>query len=282
MVSRWVAVGLHNFPGFHQVTGDLAGVSGLLPHPSCEVWNSLSLGFTSTLSQPISGSIEDHNEVFGLIVPQMPPQYGQQGVSGYCQQGQQPYYNQQPQPPHLPPQAQYLPSQSQQRYQPQQCSFNLLKYGKEEHFARLCQNFTRVSPLAEILLVEMYAPEKHHVKMHAHGFCYGAAEPSIKSAKFTVSMCNSPEMFCHSVEVGVFEKDYELSGLSVTSVVCDWNGYTACAESAFFIAFHRRKAAMRPGPNRPLPHTINKYTGNGLRSKLESDAYEHGEDNGTL
>uniref|UniRef100_A0A8D2I1Z2 AT-rich interaction domain 1B n=1 Tax=Urocitellus parryii TaxID=9999 RepID=A0A8D2I1Z2_UROPR len=51
---------------------------------------------------------------------QMPPQYGQQGVSGYCQQGQQPYYNQQPQPPHLPPQAQYLPSQSQQRYQPQQ------------------------------------------------------------------------------------------------------------------------------------------------------------------
>lgn len=56
MVSRWVAVGLHNFPGFHQVTGDLAGVSGLLPHPSCEVWNSLSLGFTSTLSQPISGT----------------------------------------------------------------------------------------------------------------------------------------------------------------------------------------------------------------------------------
>uniref|UniRef100_A0A2I2ZYH7 AT-rich interaction domain 1B n=1 Tax=Gorilla gorilla gorilla TaxID=9595 RepID=A0A2I2ZYH7_GORGO len=50
----------------------------------------------------------------------MPPQYGQQGVSGYCQQGQQPYYSQQPQPPHLPPQAQYLPSQSQQRYQPQQ------------------------------------------------------------------------------------------------------------------------------------------------------------------
>lgn len=52
----------------------------------------------------------------------MPPQYGQQGVSGYCQQGQQPYYNQQPQPPHLPPQAQYLPAQSQQRYQPQQVS----------------------------------------------------------------------------------------------------------------------------------------------------------------
>ncbi|XP_045428595.1 AT-rich interactive domain-containing protein 1B isoform X2 [Pipistrellus kuhlii] len=56
----------------------------------------------------------------GMGRPQMPPQYGQQGVSGYCQQGQQPYYNQQPQPPHLPPQAQYLPSQSQQRYQPQQ------------------------------------------------------------------------------------------------------------------------------------------------------------------
>jgi len=57
----------------------------------------------------------------GMQYPQqqMPPQYGQQGVS-YCQQGQQPYYNQQPQPPHLPPQAQYLPSQSQQRYQPQQ------------------------------------------------------------------------------------------------------------------------------------------------------------------
>ncbi|XP_032329546.1 AT-rich interactive domain-containing protein 1B-like [Camelus ferus] len=44
----------------------------------------------------------------------------QQGVSGYCQQGQQPYYNQQPQPPHLPQQEQYPPSQSQQRYQPQQ------------------------------------------------------------------------------------------------------------------------------------------------------------------
>ncbi|KAJ7409640.1 hypothetical protein WISP_113272 [Willisornis vidua] len=49
----------------------------------------------------------------------IPPQYGQQGVSGYCQQGQQPYYNQQPQPQHLPPQAQYL-SQAQQRYQAQQ------------------------------------------------------------------------------------------------------------------------------------------------------------------
>ncbi|XP_016056150.1 PREDICTED: AT-rich interactive domain-containing protein 1B [Miniopterus natalensis] len=58
----------------------------------------------------------------GMQYPQqqMPPQYGQQGVSGYCQQGQQPYYNQQPQPPHLAPQAQYLPSQPQQRYQPQQ------------------------------------------------------------------------------------------------------------------------------------------------------------------
>ncbi|XP_069463834.1 AT-rich interactive domain-containing protein 1B isoform X2 [Ambystoma mexicanum] len=48
---------------------------------------------------------------------QMPPQYGQQGVSGYCQQS---YYSQQPpQPQHLPPQAQYL-SQAQQRYQAQQ------------------------------------------------------------------------------------------------------------------------------------------------------------------
>ncbi|XP_012577541.1 PREDICTED: AT-rich interactive domain-containing protein 1B isoform X4 [Condylura cristata] len=58
----------------------------------------------------------------GMQYPQqqMPAQYGQQGVSGYCQQGQQPYYNQQPQPPHLPPQAQYLPSQPPQRYQPQQ------------------------------------------------------------------------------------------------------------------------------------------------------------------
>ncbi|XP_059570360.1 AT-rich interactive domain-containing protein 1B isoform X9 [Alligator mississippiensis] len=57
----------------------------------------------------------------GMQYPQqqMPPQYGQQGVSGYCQQGQQPYYNQQPQPQHLPPQAQYL-SQAQQRYQTQQ------------------------------------------------------------------------------------------------------------------------------------------------------------------
>nr|XP_009685455.1 PREDICTED: AT-rich interactive domain-containing protein 1B isoform X8 [Struthio camelus australis] len=57
----------------------------------------------------------------GMQYPQqqIPPQYGQQGVSSYCQQGQQPYYNQQPQPQHLPPQAQYL-SQAQQRYQAQQ------------------------------------------------------------------------------------------------------------------------------------------------------------------
>uniref|UniRef100_A0A8C8BGA3 AT-rich interaction domain 1B n=1 Tax=Otus sunia TaxID=257818 RepID=A0A8C8BGA3_9STRI len=60
----------------------------------------------------------------GMQYPQqqIPPQYGQQGVSGYCQQGQQPYYNQQPQPQHLPPQAQYL-SQAQQRYQAQQVSY---------------------------------------------------------------------------------------------------------------------------------------------------------------
>ncbi|KFQ54553.1 AT-rich interactive domain-containing protein 1A, partial [Nestor notabilis] len=61
----------------------------------------------------------------GMQYPQqqIPPQYGQQGVSGYCQQGQQPYYNQQPQPQHLPPQAQYL-SQAQQRYQAQQVNPN--------------------------------------------------------------------------------------------------------------------------------------------------------------
>ncbi|XP_039214211.1 AT-rich interactive domain-containing protein 1B isoform X5 [Crotalus tigris] len=54
----------------------------------------------------------------GMQYPQqqMPSQYGPQGVTGYCQQ---PYYNQQPQPQHLPPQAQYL-SQAQQRYQTQQ------------------------------------------------------------------------------------------------------------------------------------------------------------------
>ncbi|ETE69134.1 AT-rich interactive domain-containing protein 1B, partial [Ophiophagus hannah] len=46
----------------------------------------------------------------------MPSQYGPQGITGYCQQ---PYYNQQPQPQHLPPQTQYL-SQAQQRYQTQQ------------------------------------------------------------------------------------------------------------------------------------------------------------------
>ncbi|KFP31418.1 AT-rich interactive domain-containing protein 1B, partial [Colius striatus] len=62
---------------------------------------------------------------------QIPPQYGQQGVSGYCQQGQQPYYNQQPQPQHLPPQAQYL-SQAQQRYQAQQLRSNNLFFQCEE------------------------------------------------------------------------------------------------------------------------------------------------------
>ncbi|KFP88694.1 AT-rich interactive domain-containing protein 1B, partial [Acanthisitta chloris] len=58
---------------------------------------------------------------------QIPPQYGQQGVSGYCQQGQQPYYNQQPQ--HLPPQAQYL-SQAQQRYQAQQAFSSAVSCGQ--------------------------------------------------------------------------------------------------------------------------------------------------------
>ncbi|XP_070589875.1 AT-rich interactive domain-containing protein 1B isoform X4 [Erythrolamprus reginae] len=54
----------------------------------------------------------------GMQYPQqqMPSQYGPQGVTGYCQQ---PYYNQQPQPQHLPPQTQYL-SQAQQRYHTQQ------------------------------------------------------------------------------------------------------------------------------------------------------------------
>ncbi|XP_026560827.1 AT-rich interactive domain-containing protein 1B isoform X4 [Pseudonaja textilis] len=54
----------------------------------------------------------------GMQYPQqqMPSQYGPQGITGYCQQ---PYYNQQPQPQHLPPQTQYL-SQAQQRYQTQQ------------------------------------------------------------------------------------------------------------------------------------------------------------------
>ncbi|XP_070112435.1 AT-rich interactive domain-containing protein 1B isoform X23 [Equus przewalskii] len=71
---------------------------------------------------PLSIQGRNPGAMGGMQYPQqqMPPQYGQQGVSGYCQQGQQPYYNQQPQPPHLPPQAQYLPSQAQQRYQPQQ------------------------------------------------------------------------------------------------------------------------------------------------------------------
>ncbi|XP_063773742.1 AT-rich interactive domain-containing protein 1B isoform X3 [Pseudophryne corroboree] len=50
---------------------------------------------------------------------QMPPQYGQQGVSGYCQQGQQSYYNQQSQTSFPQSQGQYL-SQTTQRYQPQQ------------------------------------------------------------------------------------------------------------------------------------------------------------------
>lgn len=31
----------------------------------------------------------------------------------------------------------------------------------------------------------------------------------------------------------------------MTSVVCDLNGYTACAESAFFILFHMRKAGAK-------------------------------------
>ncbi|KFV47697.1 AT-rich interactive domain-containing protein 1B, partial [Tyto alba] len=77
---------------------------------------------------------------------QIPPQYGQQGVSGYCQQGQQPYYNQQPQPQHLPPQAQYL-SQAQQRYQAQQ-------EGSPEKLE---------SPSLEILKIQLDKAAKHPV-----------------------------------------------------------------------------------------------------------------------
>uniref|UniRef100_A0A8C7ENL6 AT-rich interaction domain 1B n=1 Tax=Neovison vison TaxID=452646 RepID=A0A8C7ENL6_NEOVI len=71
---------------------------------------------------PISIQGRTPGAMGGMQYPQqqMPPQYGQQGVSAYCQQGQQPFYNQQPPPPHLPPQAQYLPAQAQQRYPPQQ------------------------------------------------------------------------------------------------------------------------------------------------------------------
>ncbi|XP_054825924.1 AT-rich interactive domain-containing protein 1B [Eublepharis macularius] len=70
---------------------------------------------------PMSMQTRPPGSMGGMQYPQqqIPPQYGQQGVSGYCQPGQQPYYNQQPQPQHLPPQAQYL-SQTQQRYQTQQ------------------------------------------------------------------------------------------------------------------------------------------------------------------
>ncbi|XP_062980583.1 AT-rich interactive domain-containing protein 1B isoform X5 [Elgaria multicarinata webbii] len=67
---------------------------------------------------PIGMQARTPGSMGGMQYPQqqIPPQYGPQGVTGYCQQ---PYYNQQPQPQHLPPQAQYL-SQAQQRYQTQQ------------------------------------------------------------------------------------------------------------------------------------------------------------------
>ncbi|XP_044278152.1 AT-rich interactive domain-containing protein 1B isoform X6 [Varanus komodoensis] len=67
---------------------------------------------------PIGMQARTPGSMGGMQYPQqqMPPQYGPQGVTSYCQQ---PYYNQQPQPQHLPPQAQYL-SQAQQRYQTQQ------------------------------------------------------------------------------------------------------------------------------------------------------------------
>ncbi|XP_073441849.1 AT-rich interactive domain-containing protein 1B isoform X9 [Dendrobates tinctorius] len=62
-----------------------------------------------------------HGILGGMQYPQqqMPPQYGQQGISGYCQQGQQSYYNQQSQPPYSQSQGQYT-SQNQQRFQYQQ------------------------------------------------------------------------------------------------------------------------------------------------------------------
>ncbi|XP_061480196.1 AT-rich interactive domain-containing protein 1B isoform X11 [Rhineura floridana] len=67
---------------------------------------------------PMAMQARTSGSMGGMQYPQqqMPPQYGPQGVSGYCQQ---PYYNQQPQAQHLPSQAQYL-SQAQQRYQTQQ------------------------------------------------------------------------------------------------------------------------------------------------------------------
>ncbi|XP_068087974.1 AT-rich interactive domain-containing protein 1B isoform X2 [Hyperolius riggenbachi] len=59
-----------------------------------------------------------HSVIGGVQYPQqqMPPQYGQQSVSGYCQQ---PYYNQQSHAHYPQSQGQYL-SQAQQRYHPQQ------------------------------------------------------------------------------------------------------------------------------------------------------------------
>ncbi|XP_075059484.1 AT-rich interactive domain-containing protein 1B isoform X2 [Mixophyes fleayi] len=67
---------------------------------------------------PMAMQERTHGAMGGLqyAQQQMPPQYGQQGVSGYCQQ---PYYKQQSQPPIPQSQGQYL-SQTQQRYQPQQ------------------------------------------------------------------------------------------------------------------------------------------------------------------
>uniref|UniRef100_UPI00398ED2EB AT-rich interactive domain-containing protein 1B isoform X5 n=1 Tax=Pristiophorus japonicus TaxID=55135 RepID=UPI00398ED2EB len=68
---------------------------------------------------PMSMQGRTQSSMGGMQYPQqqMPPQYSQQVMSGYCQQGQQPYYNQQQQ------QQQQQPSymqQAQQRYQPQQ------------------------------------------------------------------------------------------------------------------------------------------------------------------
>uniref|UniRef100_A0A8D0EAI6 AT-rich interaction domain 1B n=1 Tax=Salvator merianae TaxID=96440 RepID=A0A8D0EAI6_SALMN len=87
----------------------------------------------------------------GIQYPQqqIPPQYGPQGVSGYCQQ---PYYNQQPQPQHLPPQAQYL-SQTQQRYQTQQ------EMSQESYGSRSQPPITQAKPNHEELnLIQQERP----------------------------------------------------------------------------------------------------------------------------
>uniref|UniRef100_A0A8D0KP30 AT-rich interaction domain 1B n=1 Tax=Salvator merianae TaxID=96440 RepID=A0A8D0KP30_SALMN len=96
----------------------------------------------------------------GIQYPQqqIPPQYGPQGVSGYCQQ---PYYNQQPQPQHLPPQAQYL-SQTQQRYQTQQ------EMSQESYGSRSQPPITQAKPNHEELnLIQQERPSSLPVEVLA-------------------------------------------------------------------------------------------------------------------